>query len=380
MRIRTIALGLLISVVAQTGAADERASTAEAVAREREASKLFDSRQYEAALRLYEIGAKAGRPRSLWGLSSLYFNGHGVAKDLKKGVELATEAANKGFAEAQTALGWSYLTGEGATVNYDVARQWLVAASQQGEPRAMMLLGEMYRRGYGVKQDMQVATSLLRRAAELGEYEAANNFARLLLTGPREKQDPKLALHYLRKAATGGNARAAYNLSRVLLARSELRDDAQAAQWMSRAAEANYEPAALWLSELYAKGVGVPKDASRAAQLRTRALASASVRAKNDFAWELAVSENESLRNGALAVEIMRALLAEPSARRPNYIDTLAAAYAEAGDFSAAVKTQQDAIDALAKTSPSRTSVLDMQARLDAYRARQAYREREVWR
>ena len=56
-----------------------------------------------------------------------------------------------------------------------------------------------------------------------------------------------------------------------------------------------------------------------------------------------------------------------------DYLDTLAAAYAEAGDFDAAVKWEEKALGLLAKDDEQNRK--DFEARLTLYRAKKPYHE-----
>jgi TPR repeat protein len=150
------------------------------------------------------------------------------------------------------------------------------------------------------------------------------------------------------------------------------RDAGLAAQWLTRASELRVPIATLWLSELYAKGLGVTADSGRAAELRQGVLSKMSVGERNEFAWELAVSPDADVRNGALAVEVMETVTAERAV--PAYLDTLAAAYAEAGRFDEAVRAQQRAIDALPSTASAATRD-SFAERLELYRSGQPHRE-----
>jgi hypothetical protein len=89
----------------------------------------------------------------------------------------------------------------------------------------------------------------------------------------------------------------------------------------------------------------------------------------------LAVNEDAALRNGTLAVKIMESALGDPAMRKPAYLDTLAAAHAEAGDFKAAVALQMQAIEGLAKQPRTEPLVARMRSRLEDYRAGKAFRE-----
>jgi tetratricopeptide (TPR) repeat protein len=93
--------------------------------------------------------------------------------------------------------------------------------------------------------------------------------------------------------------------------------------------------------------LGVPKNPARAKQLLTEAQLHRSAFETNEFAWQLATQFNKEIRNGALAVTLMENLLVDPKNNTVEAIDTLAAAYAEVGDFDKAISTQQRAIDQL---------------------------------
>jgi TPR repeat protein len=334
-----------------------------------------------AAARLFEEGARAGSATSQWALAGLYLEGTGVPRDLPKGFALMEQAAKQGLAEAQSSVAWMLLSGHGTKPDPKAALRWLAPAARQGSAHAYSLLARMYMQGEVVARDPKIAAKLMRRSAELGDARSAVAFGTLAMFGPVELRNQKVGMHFLEKAAgvkndPAAHDQAAYTLAQVyLLGQTVPRDASLAAQWMARAAEAQHELAQLWLSELYAKGLGVPRDAKRAADLLEQALARASVAAKNEFAWQLAVNQDETLRNGLLAVRIMEAAVRDPEARRPAYLDTLAAAHAEAGDFASAVARQSQAIEALAQQPRNEQMQAGMKSRLEDYRAGKAYRE-----
>ena len=65
----------------------------------------------------------------------------------------------------------------------------------------------------------------------------------------------------------------------------------------------------------------------------------------NNVAWWLATNPNASIRNGPEAVELAQRAVRLSGGRQPAILSTLAAAYAEAGRFSEAVETAQQALD-----------------------------------
>jgi tetratricopeptide (TPR) repeat protein len=70
----------------------------------------------------------------------------------------------------------------------------------------------------------------------------------------------------------------------------------------------------------------------------------ANPRTQNELAWLLATCAQASLRNGTEAVELARQANARSGGNNPLILHTLAAAYAEAGQFSEALETAQRAL------------------------------------
>ena len=90
----------------------------------------------------------------------------------------------------------------------------------------------------------------------------------------------------------------------------------------------------------------------------------------NNKAWLLATCPDDTVRDGELAVEHATKACELTSWRNAYYVDTLAAAYAEAGDFESAVKWQEDAIRLGGGTYSE-----DFRKRLRLFQAGKAYRE-----
>jgi protein O-mannosyl-transferase len=94
----------------------------------------------------------------------------------------------------------------------------------------------------------------------------------------------------------------------------------------------------------------------------------------DEVASILATNPNRSLRNGAEAVELAERAVRLSGAGRPAVLGTLAAAYAETGQFAKAVETAQRAID-LASAKKETAIVNTLQARIKLYRAGSPYHE-----
>jgi protein O-mannosyl-transferase len=94
----------------------------------------------------------------------------------------------------------------------------------------------------------------------------------------------------------------------------------------------------------------------------------------NNLAWILATAEDASLRNGDEAIRIAESACAVTNRQDPSLLDTLAAAYAEAGRYNDAAS--------VAELSVSRWQVLsnpesakEVAGRLEGYRVGRPYRE-----
>ena len=96
--------------------------------------------------------------------------------------------------------------------------------------------------------------------------------------------------------------------------------------------------------------------------------------ALNNLAWVLATYPEDSIRDGKLAVELAEKATRLPGGNVPIVLRTLAAAYAESGDFSKAIGTAQRAIDlATAQNNTSLSATLRHE--IELYQVRTPYRE-----
>lgn len=91
----------------------------------------------------------------------------------------------------------------------------------------------------------------------------------------------------------------------------------------------------------------------------------------NALAWLRATCPEASSRDGRAAIQVGTKACETTSWRDPNLIDTLAAAYAEVGNFDQAVKFQQQALQL--RSSPDTRK--HMQERLLSYQHHKPYRE-----
>jgi tetratricopeptide (TPR) repeat protein len=91
---------------------------------------------------------------------------------------------------------------------------------------------------------------------------------------------------------------------------------------------------------------------------------------RNALAWFLATCPNATYRSGAEAVEHAQSACELSQWKDAYVIDTLAAAYAEAGDFDHAIKYATQAVNLL---SPSDTHEKEIKERLALFQRKEAY-------
>ena len=90
----------------------------------------------------------------------------------------------------------------------------------------------------------------------------------------------------------------------------------------------------------------------------------------NNLAWILATTDDPQYRNGKEAVQLAEKVSKASEYQDAGYLDTLAAAYAQAGRFAEAVHWQTRAIELVA--APLKP---DYQSRLEVYQRRKPYRD-----
>ncbi len=96
----------------------------------------------------------------------------------------------------------------------------------------------------------------------------------------------------------------------------------------------------------------------------------------NDLAWALATLPEAGLRDGPRARSIMDRIVSQGSQKpQAAYLDTLAAVYAENGDFAQAIIQAKRALEALHANNAPEAIIQVVQEHLDQYRSQQPMRE-----
>lgn len=156
------------------------------------------------ALSLLRRSAEAGwaAAQNLYGFR--LYNGTGMPRDRRQGLDWMEKAALAGDITAANNLGWLLL--EGSANRHDAADAafWLDKAARGGMPQAMAMLGDLYREGRGVECDTVRARGLYDAAIDAGLADAQLKL--LAMDGERWKEFTPaeavgLGLHYYTRRA-----------------------------------------------------------------------------------------------------------------------------------------------------------------------------------
>lgn len=107
-------------------------------------------------------------PASAFYLASLYENGKGVEKDMKRALELYIQSAHDGYGTAQSYLGDIYYEGRGTAQDYAKAVEYYTQAYAQRQltQNATKRLASCYENGWGVAVNKEKAATLAKEKKE----------------------------------------------------------------------------------------------------------------------------------------------------------------------------------------------------------------------
>ena len=110
--------------------------------------------------------------------------------NIRGAFEQFTEAAERGYAAAQNALGVLYHQGQGVPRDDARAVVWYRKAAEQGFARAQFALGNMYEIGMGVRRDYTEAAGWYGKAGEQGIKEAGDRLGTMYAEGHLRRDAP----------------------------------------------------------------------------------------------------------------------------------------------------------------------------------------------
>lgn len=243
------------------------------------------NKQYDLEFLWFDKAARQGDADGINGVGCCYCEGRGVQKDVKKGIRLIIEAANKGSFKAQHNLAVCYVRGIGVELNWEKAFElyyklaengdadsqymvgkyymhnqagstwhiisqrdtkkafyWYTKAAEQGYAKAQKEIGFFYETGLEpCNKNLENAIKWYTKAAEHGIVDAILAIGRLYLNGINgQNSDMEKAFVYFLEAAEKCNSEAQYRVGVSL--------------YYGRGCDVDRESAVKWLTKAYEQG------------------------------------------------------------------------------------------------------------------------------
>ena len=259
-------------------------------------------RDVSKAFLYYQLATEKGSSAAHRALSEFFISGPEELRDLNKGIEHLTIAAQDDNAYAQTELGILLL---GLQFNeledFDAAFEWLKSAASIGSSEAMWYLGYCHENAIGLVENLKIAEfwyeqgyaagdfnsafalgtfyeqaltgvkdnvkalSLYQEAAEKGHVRAHYNAGILLYWGSGVQQNRRLAYEYINYAATHGHGMAKVSMGQALLDGEDCLEKNEKAgiKFLIEASQQGVTDADSLLGFCYISGRGVEIDISK---------------------------------------------------------------------------------------------------------------------
>jgi len=161
--------------------------------------ELVEQKNYEMALKAFELGAKTGDLNAMTALGIMYITGVGVIQNDIKGFKYVQDAANKSHPKAQYTLGAIYYLGAGVSIDFNKAFSWISLSAGQGYVDAQHNLAQMYEAGEGVSQNFEQAYEYYLEAARNDNLDSQIKVARMYQKGIGTKKNLDKSTYWLKK-------------------------------------------------------------------------------------------------------------------------------------------------------------------------------------
>ena len=143
-------LTLLMAILTVMAAAQPAQTAQELLS---EANTKYEAGEMETAIELYTQAANKGLAEAQFQLGKIYYLGENGAKDYTTAAMWFKRAARQRYAKAEYGLATCYMNGDGLPVNYDQALMYMKASALRGYVPAQRKLAELYQKGVLVEAD-----------------------------------------------------------------------------------------------------------------------------------------------------------------------------------------------------------------------------------
>jgi hypothetical protein len=233
-------------------------------------------------------------------------------------------------------------------------------------PSGAEFAGNLFRNS-GTEVSNALLAWLTDNAAAGDEY-AQLYLASAYLDFQAPQPDPQTAKVWLQRSASAGVGEAQFRLA-LLLRESDVHTHLQ----LLRSAGDSGHPRALTiLGEFYQIGLYVEQSLPAAVTHYERAIDLGSINAANNLAWLLATTNNPDMADAQRAIDLILPIVMYYGDWQ--YLDTLAAAHARAGNMDIAMQMQKQALLEVKNDAPDEL-VAELESRLELYQAGEAYTE-----
>ncbi len=218
-----------------------------------------------------------------------------------------------------------------------------------GSTDSMYALGVLYLEDYYGEDNRSSGMTLLQQASDAGHASASAMLAALSYQGEHVDRDLNAANRFYATAITQEPGFVT-SYARFLLDRDvTVAPHADTIPRLEDLADADDPQAMLLLGNLYARGIAAKQSLRRAQRWYERAVETSEGEANvvNEVAWVLTVTDITAFKRADYALTIMEEMMNrdEEARKRPEYLDTWAAAHAANGNFERAVALQNEALE-----------------------------------
>lgn len=192
-------------------------------------------------------------------------------KQYEAAVSHLQKAAKAGSGIAQATLGEMYENGLGVSKNYQIAMNMYKKAVESQEPAGLLGIGGLYEKGLGVAKDVAKAFSYYKRAADMGNATAEFLTGFAYMNGEGTEKDVEQGLKYLERSTTSSNLGCEY-LGMLYYYGSDVPQDyRKSMHWYTQGNIENYTGGSrILIAQMYCEGKGTSVNYTKSLELLDR--------------------------------------------------------------------------------------------------------------